>query len=267
MLVGSLSDRSQKSGYSISVRDLGSGIVADKIARSGDTHTRLRWRCTGIHITGCQDAKYPYDLDIVRQIRRINPALVPVFRRKFYQSPTGATYEFPHHGLACYDPDTAEPIASFTSMAMPSNCDWPRPTAMIRWFEAEYKPGSMAERYRLPRPYVPYGPWVVQWVAEADRLNSQSAAEKMRFIEEHGEATQARKAREFEEAEAAYRGKSEIPYMKRQMDNFGEDDWKEMKARMRGQIPREEKPFVDMSCGGTNPVETGGDGTNSIVTP
>jgi len=230
----------------VAVRTLSPSIIAEKLARSGDYRSRRGWRLKGIHLTGCPDPEYPYDLGNVRRFRLLDPSLVPVFRKILMVAPSGGLHTFPHHGLAIADPNAC-PIDSFRSLPMPDPCEWPRPTSMVRWLTGAYVPGSHRERLRLPKPFIPYGEWIVRWVEETKW--DARAQEKQEWAAEHGREAVARKAREFEESEAAYRGKTEVPYQRGLMSKFGEDDWRELKARMRGEVKEDPKPFVHLGSG------------------
>jgi hypothetical protein len=200
----------------------------------------------GYHITCVPDALYGWPLWQVRQIRKqFDPGFVPIFRRMAYRTPAGAVLEFIHHGIARYDP--LSPSDRLVEAApLPFGWKFERPNVIERWFEPRDRvPGSIRAKNNLPRAFVPWTEWVARFVEETYWEASNS--DKLAYIAEHGEETQRRKVREAQEAETAYRAKTDLPYQRRVFESFGADDIREVIERTKNPMAGyEPKPFVQI---------------------
>lgn len=183
-----------------------------------------KYLAIGYHITLVPDVLYPFDMAMVRRIRReFDPSFTPIFRKLIYRADTGGTCIFCHHGLA-----RAEERIKTDPLVMRA----PRPgfdlqvvpNYIERWFEEPYVQGSWRQLYSLPKGFIAWTGDVYTWARQT--FWEAPAEAKWAVLTANAEAGEQKATDTWDKSlkEAEDQGKTERPYQKRLMDSMGSDD-------------------------------------------
>jgi hypothetical protein len=155
---------------------------------------RPAWRAIDAHVSAVPDAAYPVDWNIIRAIHEFDPNVMPLMVTKVYQAQTGEIRKYRFHAIASrrWNPDGA-PAEWTRKVLTPTHIFMPQPTHMDMHLEdLTKKPGK-----GLPGAYLPFG-WGVYYGLR-EMYQEWTVAEKLQYMEEHGEEARARKEREWVE--------------------------------------------------------------------
>jgi hypothetical protein len=200
---------------------------------------RSRYDAVATVISCIPDAMYPWDPVVVKAIHEFDRNVIPVWVTKVYRAPdTGGFRKIGLHAIASHVPaiNRHGPPQEIVYKALMPTLGGPRerPTQLdlynanrgVGLFGWEYIPFDW-RIYRLLRSM--YDEW--------------SWKQRREYIDEFGPEAQQRKARKEAQDEADYAAATDAAWLKRQVDQFDDDDMKRVAA---GGAPHVAKPFVEV---------------------
>lgn len=193
------------------------------------------WVAAGVEITCVPDAALPPDPAVVRAIRNeFDPRIVPVFVRKAYRAPSGGLVVRGFHAIASHvwNP-TVKPAAWTRRIVQPTV----GPIRYVTHMDLHLEDRALKKGNGLPGGYMPFD-WRVYTVLRR-RYNEWTFKQRVRHVEEHGEAARSRKARLAAERRVDERTEREAPWLKRRLESITLSDVKQLLAK-----EQERKPIV-----------------------
>jgi hypothetical protein len=184
---------------------------------------RAGWRAIGAYVSAIQDAAYPVDWNIIRAIHEFDPNVMPLMVTKVYQAQTGEVRKYRFHAVASrrWNPDGA-PGDWTRKVLTPTHFYMPQPTQMDMHLEDLTKKPGLG----LPGEYLPFG-WGVYYGLR-EMYQEWSAAEKIAYMEEHGEEARTRKEREWVEKDR----ETEVQNNKRARQHMANIDKRDIENRV-----------------------------------
>lgn len=195
--------------------------------------------------SACDSEVYPFDKDVVRAIRRIDPNFVPLVVRKVFAFPSGGHAIYENHVLAHVDPNPKT-----ASHANRLKVLWPTNPNSVNYGFAGRGWVLWDDEIKGPKipwhPDLPYQFEALSWkhlpLIEASHREWKHRVDAMKEaaqIAEHNAMLQA-KAEQKGDEEVAYRVEHDAKYTQRALESLSGPEIEQM-GRFR---PYESKPFV-----------------------
>lgn len=189
-------------------------------------------------VTCVPDVMYPFDPAVLRAIHVFDPRVVPLWVRRVYRHhSTGGIVILGRHAIGSHVWNPRNPIDRnvFRSL-MPTYRALERPTQVDFHHVGGKRPGN-----GLCGDYLPFDSFVSYILRKT--YDTWTHAERLAYIEKHGEEAKAAKAKAAAEAESEYIVKSDGPWLQKHIEQFDDDDARRVMAGGDKPAPT---PFVEV---------------------